>query len=185
MVDGRCGSEDQSMYSRALLMQGKGKFNSVIAEQSQSKLRKYILARTAADKSQPYNFQLCNILTDVEQVLLSDLSFIPLLSVDAGTFELFSLHGICPWSLVLGISLRHLGQRLKPMSSQAIKQSSSTRVKSSSTRRIDATTKQRNNEVFILLNGEKRERKTEPRRLVGLLPYLPLETEKLDGCRPN
>jgi hypothetical protein len=38
-------------------MQGKGKFNSVIAEQSQSKLRKYILARTAADKSQPYNYQ--------------------------------------------------------------------------------------------------------------------------------
>ncbi len=57
MVDGRCGSEDQSMYSRALLMQGKGKFNSVIAEQSQSKLRKYILARTAADKSQPYHHQ--------------------------------------------------------------------------------------------------------------------------------
>lgn len=57
MVDGRCGSEDQSMYSRALLTQGKGKFNSVIAEQSQSKLRKYILARTAADKSQPYHHQ--------------------------------------------------------------------------------------------------------------------------------
>lgn len=76
-------------------------------------------------------------------------------------------------------------QAIKQSRSHAIKQSSSKRVKSSSTRRIDATTKQRNNEVFILLNGEKRERKTEPRRLVGLLPYLPLETEKLDDCRPN
>lgn len=74
---------------------------------------------------------------------------------------------------------------VKQSSSHAVTQSSSRALKESSHHQRVVLTQQRNNEVFILLNGEKRERKTEPRGLVGLLPYLPLETEKLDDCRPN